>query len=922
MAEGERMSDSATVPDPKDLPTELRERDQWLMWDASADAPRRPHWRGDFGVSWTDPDDWHSLKEAREAASERDSWGIGYVFANENDDYARGLYGALDLDGCADDDGRPKEWLPSLAPFADRDAYIEWSPSGTGLHIPLAGFEPPAWWSDCHFSDDEHEGVEAYGSKFFTVTGDRLRDSGDTVADAGDWIEEWLAQAHKSITGEDPRTAQPSESSRANSDPTTGTGTGMGGEWFDSETASKALDHIDPDVSYPMWRDIGFALADEFSGHTALSLFESWSRGGTKWDDDAEIQVKRIIEDATRGGGRSIGTVIYHAQQGGWTPPTQRSGTDRPTFDAVTDARKKDDSGEQEAEATDGGTDTATEVSGEIETPRRPDVRDRTLQEKINDVLIAYDSDDRMTQKTVIHRSALLITEHHSFIHPRENAGGWRSVLHRYDPEEGIYRPDGKRQCEVLCERLLGDFLTNTQAREIVGKITRMSDVRPDALETAPERIIVDNGILNLRNGELDQWTPEEYHRTKIPIEYNSNADCPRIDAFFHEIVENKDVPTLYQLAAHTLYKKHEAEKAAMLVGGGENGKSVYLDLLEHFIGEENVAHQSLQSLSHDQFAANNLHTRFANFHPDMSGERIKDLGMFKKLTGGDTLSADVKFEKPIRFENYASLIFAANTMPRMEEDTHALWRRWIYINFPYEFNDEKPGAKDATPKRILMRELTAKSELEGLLARCVEEIREWEGGRNWFTASQSAESVRETMKRAGEPVYDFAITCLQEADDEHLPKKDVREAYSRYARAEDLPTISESVFGEQMVGMRDFPIETGNNRVNGIQTRTYQGVIWSPRGRQIMGLDRPEDSDQADLEEEDGGPRDREETLQEVIRELGADTEAVSRAMILGRASAHMNIKQAEYAFDGLKNKGVVYQPPDGGSGEWMLSR
>lgn len=88
------------------------------------------------------------------------------------------------------------------------------------------------------------------------------------------------------------------------------------------------------------------------------------------------------------------------------------------------------------------------------------------------------------------------------------------------------------------------------------------------------------------------------------------------------------------------------------------------------------------------------------------------------------------------------------------------------------------------------------------------------------------------------------------------------------------------------------------------------------------MGLDRPEDSDQADLEEEDGGPRDREETLQEVIRELGADTEAVSRAMILGRASAHMNIKQAEYAFDGLKNKGVVYQPPDGGSGEWMLSR
>lgn len=90
-----------------------------------------------------------------------------------------------------------------------------------------------------------------------------------------------------------------------------------------------ALDHIDPDVSYPLWRDIGFALADHFgSDTTAESVFKDWSRSGTKWDDDAEDQAERIIDHADDGGGRTIGTVIYHARQGGWDLPTTTATAD------------------------------------------------------------------------------------------------------------------------------------------------------------------------------------------------------------------------------------------------------------------------------------------------------------------------------------------------------------------------------------------------------------------------------------------------------------------------------------------------------------------------------------------------------------------------------------------------------------------
>ena len=100
------------------VPDELQDRDQWLLWDSSSDTPRRPHWKGDFHISWSDPDQWHSYAEAVEASRTTESWGIGYVTAAENPDYARGIYGVVDIDGAAGPDDHPKDWVPSLQPFS------------------------------------------------------------------------------------------------------------------------------------------------------------------------------------------------------------------------------------------------------------------------------------------------------------------------------------------------------------------------------------------------------------------------------------------------------------------------------------------------------------------------------------------------------------------------------------------------------------------------------------------------------------------------------------------------------------------------------------------------------------------------------------------------------------------------------------
>lgn len=44
------------IPEHSDVPVELRERDQWLLFSTDHTEPRQPHWRGDFkGISWSVP---------------------------------------------------------------------------------------------------------------------------------------------------------------------------------------------------------------------------------------------------------------------------------------------------------------------------------------------------------------------------------------------------------------------------------------------------------------------------------------------------------------------------------------------------------------------------------------------------------------------------------------------------------------------------------------------------------------------------------------------------------------------------------------------------------------------------------------------------------------------------------------------------
>jgi putative DNA primase/helicase len=884
------------VSDYSAIPAELRDRPQWICWAEQerngklTKIPKRPDGRGNAKAN--DMATWGSFEDAVAAAQSRENWGIGFVFSDADP------YVGVDLDSCLDG-RRPREWLREIGTEAfANETFIEISPSGTGLHPILKDSQIPDWWTNVDRDTDAgHEGVEVYESgRYFTFTGDTLDVSAETVS--GDVeLEAWLKAAWREFEDSTPWERSP----EAGSD--------------DASVGDINVDVHDILLrsNYPEEERRGHPVHGSDTGSNFMvdegaETWRCWRHGCTGNALHLVGMQERIIDCGQWDGG--------HVSADEWREifeVARERGLDvgEPTgqFTSAADAA-------QSGAETDGGT-TAAEGG---DAPSGP----MTLPERVRaEVLTPLDPPEDYTGEEIdlgvaVDRFATLLTDEYSFVKPRSDVRGWRDTLYVYVDDEGIYEPHGESFVKSETERLLGPVANNQRCQEVFKKIRRQSLVRPGELTADPHRLVVQNGIVDLHTGDITDHTPEEYHRTKLDIRYNPDAECPRIDEFFHEIVEASDVRTLYQLVAHCIYKEYLEEKAAMLLGDGQNGKSVYISLLEEFLGQYNVSRRSLQDFSQNDYAANNLQGKLANLHPDMASQTVDQLGVFKQLTGRDTLVADVKYERPIKFQNHATLIFAANRMPKMTEDTHALWRRWIYVNFPYTFNEYDPDAKDPVPKRQLMHELTADSELEGLLARAVEELSRWHDEGTLFTDVATPEQVREKMKRASEPVYDFAMTCLQVAEEDDAVRKDrVRQCYREFAREEGLPTIADNAFGERLMQLRDLPVESSQRRYDGERRTVYTGIQFSSRGRQILGLDESDDDES--LSQSGGGQKTQR--VVETVRDLQpADGGGVTKGVVVGALSTEMGLTNAQNAFEMVKKEGRITRLP-GTDGEYRVS-
>lgn len=81
----------------------------------------------------------------------------------------------------------------------------------------------------------------------------------------------------------------------------------------------EALQYITPDCGYQEWLNIGMAIQSEF-GDAGYSLWDNWSRGGSKYPKKGEPNT-RTKWRSFKNTGIGIGTLFFYAQEAGYIAP-------------------------------------------------------------------------------------------------------------------------------------------------------------------------------------------------------------------------------------------------------------------------------------------------------------------------------------------------------------------------------------------------------------------------------------------------------------------------------------------------------------------------------------------------------------------------------------------------------------------------
>jgi P4 family phage/plasmid primase-like protien len=376
-----------------------------------------------------------------------------------------------------------------------------------------------------------------------------------------------------------------------------------------------------------------------------------------------------------------------------------------------------------------------------------------------------------------------------------------------YDSKEKVWRFNGERMIDVEIEKIAdGPVVTSHMKKEVQKHImdNRTLIVPRSAFDGSFDIINLENCRLNIITEKPLPQTPEEnLTLSKSPIRYDPYAECPHIEKFLGEvIIEPHKLKEVLKFWSYILLKDCRFEKALMLLGGGSNGKSVLIKLLEAAVGgDENCSHGSLHDFEEDKFARAELFGKLLNTYADLKSAKLRETCNIKTLISGDSVEAQFKFKPRFKFRNKAKIIVSTNKPPETEDKTHAFYRRWLIVTFDRTFTDSEdrndPNKKDTN----LLAKLTTPEELSGFLNLGLKYL------QVLIKENGFAEEAIDKIRREYEFKADHVARYLQDCCIIDFNKKDyetkTETLYNHYVRwcseRDQIIALDENVFGSKL---------------------------------------------------------------------------------------------------------------------------
>ncbi len=365
----------------------------------------------------------------------------------------------------------------------------------------------------------------------------------------------------------------------------------------------------------------------------------------------------------------------------------------------------------------------------------------------------AYDSSEYFDSEGHFQPNLLAkdLEEDHDFAHIKDS--GQLLVY-----SNGYYQENGEKIIKKECDRRLGDEVRRRRQEEVAAILKNRNLVRRSDFQPPSTKVNFNNCVFDFEEWQQYEHSPDYNFKHKLPVNWNPEAkDNDAVLEFIDEIVKDKEqAKTLQEMAGYAMVPNNGLEKAFMLIGQGSNGKSMLIDVLKELLGD-NYSNKSVTALEEERFATHELYGALAVIDDDHTSQKIRTAKTFKSITGGSDITAEIKYGGHYNFRPFCTPVFACNELPRTNDTSTGFFRRWMLMEFPYEFTEDPEGEyeKERVPKLKLRNKLTQTEALESFAYWAMAAFKDvWRNGQ--FTFDQSIEDTKQKWREFSRPVMRF----------------------------------------------------------------------------------------------------------------------------------------------------------------------
>lgn len=226
--------------------------------------------------------------------------------------------------------------------------------------------------------------------------------------------------------------------------------------------------------------------------------------------------------------------------------------------------------------------------------------------------------------------------------------------------------------------------------------------VSPAAFDDYSDYLNCQNGIVNLKNGELMPHSSELMLSKICCCEYDESHKPPvKWLKFLDDITGgNKELlEYIHRSVGYSLTGSGKEQCAYFLYGMGNNGKSTFLDVIADIMGDYAANTQPDTLMVHSKVGslgggansdiARLKGARFVTCEEPTEGIRLNE-GLLKQLTGGSKVTARFLYGDEFEFIPEFKLWVATNHKPVIRGTDVGIWRRIKLIPFEVNIPPEK----------------------------------------------------------------------------------------------------------------------------------------------------------------------------------------------------------------------------------------